>query len=337
LTADLRHSDDAALAVSVVICAYTEDRWEDLVAAVESARRQSVLPQEVLVVVDHNPGLLARARANLPCLVTENNGPRGLSGARNSGVAIAQGDLIAFLDDDAMAAPDWLERLIAAYRDEHTIGVGGAVEPLWSVEQPPRWFPDEFLWVVGCTYRGMPQRDGMVRNTIGANMSFRREAFEVAGGFQQGVGQVGASLHRCDDTEFCIRLSQCCPGRHFRYEPAARVHHRVPASRANWRYFRERCYTEGESKALIARLVGSQDGLAAERVYAVRVLPWGIARNLADSLLRRDPMGVARAGAIALGLAFTLAGYVAGTLASRLSAARARWQLSDRLRLGAVK
>src|SRR5919202_688038 len=92
--------------VSVVICAYTEARWDDLVAAVESVQCQTAPPPEIVVVIDHNPGLLARVCRHIPgVVVIENREPRGLSGARNSGLATAQGAVIAFLDDDAVAEP----------------------------------------------------------------------------------------------------------------------------------------------------------------------------------------------------------------------------------------
>ena len=87
----------AARDVSVVICAYTEDRWDDLVAAVESVQRQSVPPLEVIVVIDHNPDLLERVRAHIPSVVAvENREQRGLSGARNSGIAVAQGVVVPY-------------------------------------------------------------------------------------------------------------------------------------------------------------------------------------------------------------------------------------------------
>ena len=92
--------------ISVVICAYTEDRWGDLVEAVESVQAQAgCVDLETIVVIDHNPSLLERAGRSLAGVrVTENVEGRGLSGARNSGVALATGDVVAFMDDDAVAA-----------------------------------------------------------------------------------------------------------------------------------------------------------------------------------------------------------------------------------------
>jgi len=300
--------------VSVIICAYTEERWSDLEDAITSLGTQDTKPAEVIIVIDHNPVLLERARALLTdVLVVENTQAPGLSGARNSGVAASTAPIVAFLDDDATAASDWITCLCAAYDDPSVLGVGGAIEPRWSTSRP-RWFPPEFDWVVGCTYRGHNEAPGPVRNLIGANMSFRREVIAAVGGFRSGVGQIGASMLRCDDTEFCIRVHQTLPSGTLRYEPHAMVFHHVPAARTRWRYFRRRCYTEGMAKALIARLVGTHDGLSAERSYTLRALPAAVARGIADAIVRRDTSGLARAGAVVAGFMLTAFGYVASTI-----------------------
>jgi hypothetical protein len=101
------------------------------------------------------------------------------------------------------------------------------------------------------------------------------------------------------------------------YEPAALVQHAVPAQRATPGYFVRRCYSEGVSKARLARLVGRERGLASERTYTLQTLPQGVLRGIADTLLRRDPSGVLRAGAIYLGLTVTTAGYVVGLLSEQ--------------------
>jgi GT2 family glycosyltransferase len=298
--------------ISVVICAHTEERWEQLERAVDSLQRQSIAPYEILVVIDHNPALADRAYRRLPTVrVIENEQRRGISGARNSGIAAAGGAIIAFLDDDAIATPDWLEQLLAGYSSPNILGVGGAIEPLWQCDRP-RWFPPEFDWVVGCTYLGMPDTAAPVRNLIGCNMSFRREVFAHVGGFDEQIGRVGARPAGCDETELCIRLGRRLSHALLLYSPQARVQHYVPAARAHWDYFSARCLLEGRSKALVARLVGAGAGSATERAYTLRTLPRGVARGLVDALIRSDLSGLARACAITLGLMITIIGYIQG-------------------------
>jgi len=299
---------------SVVICAYTEDRWDDLLSAVTSVRSQLLSPLEIIVVVDHNPVLLSRVRRELPRVIAvENTEPRGLSGARNSGIAAAHGEFVAFLDEDASAADDWLARLSDIYDDPKVMGAGGAVEPRWPGKRP-RWFPKEFDWVVGCSYQGLPEAASPVRNLLGCNMSYRREVFENIGMFTNGIGRVGLLPVGCEETEFCIRAHQFWPDRTLIYEPRAVVHHRVHSNRVSWGYFRDRCYSEGRSKALVSRLVGTGQGLASERIHALRTLPLGVIRGFTDFLGGSDPMGVVRGGAIVTGLLCTAVGYLLGTV-----------------------
>lgn len=310
--------------LAVVICAYTADRWNEIRAAVRSALDQGDVETGVILVIDHAPDLFDAAVSEFldpRVTVTPNVGPRGLSGARNTGVSLSQSPIVAFLDDDATADSDWASRLLAWYADEAVLGVGGASLPMWKTARPA-WFPEEFDWVVGCTYRGMPLRPAAVRNVIGSNMSFRREVFGLVGGFDSSIGRLGSTPVGCEETEFCIRLTKRVPSGRIMYEPSARVRHHLPIERETWRYFRSRCLAEGRSKAIVAQLVGSQRGLASERAYATRTLPAGVILSVGEAIRMRRPASLARAGAIVAGLVLTTAGYMAGRLLVRRRADR---------------
>ncbi len=300
--------------VSVVICAHALERWHDTLAAVASVRDQILAPRETIVVVDHNPALYERLRAALPDVtVVENREARGLSGGKNTGVAVSRGEIVAFLDDDAIAEPGWLKFLVDSYADPRVAGVGGLTLPRWETRRPA-WFPAEFDWVVGCTYVGMPRSRAPVRNLLGGNASFRRDVFAAVGGFNNGIGRSGHKRPLgCEETEFCIRLGQGIPGSVLLFDNRAVILHRVPAARCRFSYFRARCYAEGLSKALVTGSVGAADGLSSERRYAARTLPGGVLRGLADSI-RGHPTGLGRSGAIVAGLAAAAAGYVAGSV-----------------------
>jgi GT2 family glycosyltransferase len=320
-TVGLMRTRDAAMTVSAIVCAFADRRWPDLVAAVASLRAQSCPVDEVVVVIDHNPALLERAKRELAGARTvANQHARGLSGARNTGIETATSDILVFLDDDAVAERGWLEALLARYRDPRVIAVGGAVLPRWEDGRPPG-FPEEFDWVVGCSYRGMPVAAGAVRNPIGASMSFRREVFEAVGGFADGIGRVGGRPVGCEETELCIRAGKTLGDVRILYEPEARVYHRVPAARASWRYFASRCFNEGISKALVAQRTGVSRGLSAERSYTLRTLPRAVVRGLADGLAG-EPAGLVRAIAVVVGLALTTLGFVTASAQRRLTA---RW------------
>ncbi|MEU3557015.1 glycosyltransferase family 2 protein [Streptomyces fragilis] len=307
--------------VSVVVCVYTEDRWTDILAAVASVRAQSLPALETLLVVDHNPALrkrLEREYRDEPSVrVCANAGPRGLSAGRNTGITHARGEVVAFLDDDAVADPRWLRHLAEAYDDPRVMAVGGRTEPAWASGRRPAWFPEEFDWVVGCTYRGLPPGRVRVRNVLGGNASFRRTAFDAAGGFATGIGRDGGRRPLgCEETELCIRLGRALPEAVLLTDDRAVIRHRVPAARERFGYFRTRTYAEGLSKALVARSVGADKALESERRYVARVLPAGVLRGLGDAV-RGRPGGAARAGAIVAGVLVTAAGYLVGTVRTR--------------------
>ncbi|MBN1426978.1 MAG: glycosyltransferase family 2 protein [Anaerolineae bacterium] len=305
---------------SVIICAYSDERWEDICAAIDSLARQTLHPVQIIVVIDHAPELLERVTARFnQVVVIANRHERGLSGARNTGIDNAHADIVAFMDDDATAAADWLEMLAGCFVDPNVIGAGGQVVPRWDCGRPS-WFPSEFDWVVGCTYKGMPQSTSPIRNLIGCNMSFRKDVFEHIGGFQSHIGRIGKLPVGCEETELCIRAQQKWPPAQIIFEPSAIVYHRVPSERATWRYFMRRCFSEGISKVLVSREVGAGAGLASERTYAIRTLPLGVLSGIADTVFRLDIAGLARAIAIIVGLMTTTAGYVSALISKRIRA-----------------
>jgi glycosyltransferase involved in cell wall biosynthesis len=302
-------------AVSVVIAAFSSERWDYLRQAVSSVAAQTRPALETIVVIDHNPDLLARARRELAAVVIPNAGARGASGARNTGVAHSRGEVVAFLDDDAAATGDWLARLLTHFADPGVVGVGGRLDPLWATARP-RWFPGEFGWTIGVSYTGMPERTAHVRNVWSNNMAVRRAAFEAAGGFREDFGKVGA-VSRPEDTDLCMRVT----GGAWLYDPACAVSHWVPAQRARFRYFLVRCFNEGRGKAGLAALNGRRASTAQERDYTARVLPRAVLRGLGEAL-RGDGAGVLRGAAIITGLAVTTAGYALGAAATRSRVAR---------------
>lgn len=302
--------------ISVVICAFTDERWEELRAAVASCENQSRPPEEIIVVIDYNEALLARATREFSrVLVTSNSSIQGLSGSRNTGVVAATGDVIAFLDDDAFADGDWLAHLETSFSDEHVAGAGGWIVPEWPGEAPA-WFPTSFLWVFGCSYDGLPPSGGEIRNPIGSNMALRRRVFDAVGGFTPGIGRIGKVPLGGEETELCIRYTADFPADCFVLNREALVHHRVPAERLTWHYFWTRCWAEGLSKGVIARRVGASASLSSERGHVMVAIPRDVARSVA--LLRRDvSSALRRLALIVAGSACAVAGVAWATTASR--------------------
>jgi glucosyl-dolichyl phosphate glucuronosyltransferase len=297
---------------SVIICAFTAERWDDTMRAVASVQAQEPAAKEIILVIDHNPELLTGLAAALPGVrVVPNTSERGSSGARNTGIALATGHIVAFLDDDAAAQPGWLAALTAHYVNPDVMGVGGRTTPDWATNRP-RWWPCEFDWVIGCAYTG--RQPGIVRNLHGGNDSFRRDVFEN-GGFPP---QIARSAHdrrplSGEATEFCIRASKDWPRRVFVYDERAVIKHRIPEARETFSYFTSRCYSEGLSKALVTTSVGLHDGLKTEGRYTAVTLPAGVLRGLGRAA-RGDWAALLPAAAIVAGLMSTALGYLVGSI-----------------------
>jgi GT2 family glycosyltransferase len=289
---------------SVAICTYTDRRWSVLVDAVESVERQLKQGDEIVIVIDHAPALLDRVGTRFPHLrVVENSHGRGLSGARNTAVDCASGELIAFLDDDAVPEPGWLDELRRSYSDASILGVGGFVRPRWPSAQP-QWMPDEFLWVVGCSYSGLPTAVSPIRNPIGANMSFRSAVLERVGGFSESLGRVGTLPVGCEETELSMRVGSSFSAGVIIHQPAAVVDHHVTSERMSFRYFVRRCWSEGQSKAVVTRLVAQSGSLSTERSYVTKTVLPAIGREITRAI-RGEHAGWRRAGALAAGTAVT--------------------------------
>lgn len=313
--------------VSVVIPAYTLDRWTLIRRAVDSARQQTAPVESIVLCIDNNPELLARAKvewreASEPHVVIVPNrhvdhlfqrvvhekihGTSrrfGAGSARNTGAEHVTSEIIAFMDDDAWAEPDWIEQLLMVYRETSIVAVGGAPLPYYETHRPA-WFPRNYDWVFGCIYDGLPTTTTPLRHLLGANMSVRRDAFVEVGGFQ------GDDF---DDLNLCMRLAEIYGASNIYYTPRAIVHHYVPAERVTWRYFYRRCYFVNREKVRVFDGMGSAANLAAEREFV-----WRLFRHQALAASKRvfkgEPTALLSAGAMLAGIALAGAGHVRGRL-----------------------
>jgi glucosyl-dolichyl phosphate glucuronosyltransferase len=183
------------LRFSVVICAYTEDRWDQLAAALRSVGRQSRPAWQTIVAVDHCPPLARRLAAAFPeVTVVASTGRPGLSGARNTGLGRASGEVVAFLDDDAVPAPDWLERLAGGYGPPEVVGVGGAVLPAWEADRPG-WFPPSSTGSSAAATPGCPGTASRCGTSSGQHVVPARD-LRARRRLQRGPGPAGHAAAR---------------------------------------------------------------------------------------------------------------------------------------------
>lgn len=302
--------------VSIVIPTHSEKRWASLTRTIASAHAQTHPAAEIVVVVDHNPAMATRVRAEFPGVtVLENVYARGASGNRNTGAFHTRTPFIAFLDDDTVASPSWLAGQLVPFADPSVVGTGGGIIPAWAKSRPT-WMPDELLWAVGVSYTGMPTRTAPIRNVWSANMIVRRDAFLAVGGFRTGFGKLG-DQNRPEDTELCLRMSSAAGGR-WMYVPDATIDHEVPAERSTFGFLMRRCYAEGRGKVQMAGLMPKDQELGAEKDYLRRILPRAVARNLADAGTGRGMYHALRAATVVAAVAAAAWGGGVETLAAML-------------------
>lgn len=302
----------------MIICTFDTGRWKQLLRAVKSAHDQSIQPTQIVVAVDHNEDLLDRVREEIDGVTAVSaSGGRGASATRNAGAAASGGEVIAFLDDDAFADPDWLAILLRHLDDPTIVGAGGRTVPTWPNVRPP-WFPYEFDWVVGGAYRGLADHVTPVRNVWGSNMVIRRDVFERIGGFRENFGKV-AKRPGPEDTELCIRAIGATRRGRWLYDPAAVVHHSVSEERVGGRFYMRRCYDEGRGKAELVAVAGTRQARESEVEFVRYVLGTALWRE-GRNALNFEGAALARVAAMALGLSSAMVGYWVGR--SRLALRR---------------
>jgi glycosyltransferase involved in cell wall biosynthesis len=248
--------------VNVITTIYTDERLNDLYSLLQSLSRQVYKTIELICVVERSEELLHRIKQfckdNQYEKVTLlfNEGPWGLSAARNLAIKHAQGEIIAFIDDDAVAFPEWIEEIVKAFKeDSNLIGVTGPIYPLWE-EESMAWFPKELYWIFSCTY----QEENIkmyVRNGYGTNIAFKCEAFDLCGDFKTELGlksdgKNGINGPVAEEMELSVRVTELT-NKYIAFCPTVKVYHRVYKYRFTRRYIEKRSYWEGYAKAKVKK------------------------------------------------------------------------------------
>jgi glycosyltransferase involved in cell wall biosynthesis len=253
--------------VSVVVCTYSMDRYDSFSETVESVLAQAYDPLELVVVVDGNREVFERVREDFAdadergvedVVLHCNDANRGISYSRTKGAKLASGEVVAMIDDDATARPDWIERLVETYEETDAVAVGGHVKPDWVGEKPD-FFPEEFYWLVGCDERGFGQHMEELRNTYGSNISYRRDVFLEVGGYDENTGRKGDKHIQAHEAPVCIRIREKT-GKGVIYNKRAVVDHKLFEYRSEPGWLVARSFWQGYSKRIMDRLLPEAAG-----------------------------------------------------------------------------
>ncbi|MCD6133879.1 MAG: glycosyltransferase [Deltaproteobacteria bacterium] len=239
---------------SVVICSYGGN--EHLVKrCIYALEHQTRLPDEILLVVDTEQEMEMYTELLNGGVKVVYSGKKGLAAARNKGIEESEGEIVAFIDDDAVADENWLYEIVKSFSGSSDAAVvGGPVKPIFRGKK----IKEKLNWIIGCTSNNPP-----TERPIGCNMAFDKRVFNTMGGFNENLGRVKEKLAIGEETELFLRIKKYMPDAKIVFNPDAIVYHEVPARRTKLGYMLRRAYEEGLAKAVI----GKKYGLDTEQNY----------------------------------------------------------------------
>lgn len=244
------------ICISVVIC--THNRAGYLTRAIQSLVDQNAQKDKYEIIIVDNCSTdstreVVEQFSNIVNIEYRYESKLGLSYARNNGWRNAKGKYIAYLDDDAIASPDWLNKILEVFE---TITpkpgcVGGKIDPLWDAPRP-KWLSDELVTALTVIdWADTPQTitDLNQKWLVGANIAFPADVLRCIGGFVSGLDRRGKNLLSSGDIYLEKQIQKA--GYTCFYHPEILVRHLVPESRLTMRWFIRRYYSQGLSDAVM--------------------------------------------------------------------------------------
>lgn len=256
--------------IAVVVC--THNRADRLRPCLESLAAQRLDPARFEIVLvddgssDATPDIAAEFAARLGHLHAIRQPNAGLGAARERGWRATRAPIVAFLDDDAEAPPEWLEVAVDRFarnaaQPSPPAALGGPTRGRWEVARP-EWLDDDLaLWLTVWSPYADYRESATAHLFVGANMIFLRAALEQAGGFNPNLGRKGRALLSHEESELWSRIAR--RGGVAAYDPQLWVWHFVPAERCRRRWFWRRIYWEGVSLTRAHRPAGPARPLRA--------------------------------------------------------------------------
>ena len=310
--------------ISIITPSYTTKRLKDIIELLDSIQAQTYKNIEVLIIAERSQELAGtikgyveeKSYSNVRVLYNEEEW--GVSSARNLAIEQAKGEIIAFVDDDALLLPGWAKETAKAYaEDSSIIGVAGPILPQWE-QDSMSWFPRELYWIFSCTYWDWAEKTE-VRNGYGTNISFWREAFNCCGLFKSNLeakepGKSDWQRPGAKETEFSLRVTRET-GKRIIYHPKIRVRHKVYRYRLSTSFVVKRAYWEGYAKALLNKWYYSSDREVLSTEYSLlrRILFNSLPYSF-GLLTKRPIIALRRLWVFLLALGFVAIGYASYTL-----------------------
>jgi len=268
--------------ISVVICTYNRDKFLPL--ALESLTKQS-LDSSLweLILIDNNCTdttasickNFIEANPKINCIYYLEMA-QGLSHARNRGIVLAKGTYISFIDDDAVACPDYLKEIqIFTQKYKSATLIGGRIYPCFEGAEP-NWISPILMPIFSTLDLGETEKQLTgKRYPVGANMIFRRSIFETIGMFNPELGRVGKNMMGGEEKDIYLKIIKVAG--EIYYAPKPFVHHIIPIERATKTFIEKQAIGVGMSEK--ARV--KDRGLELTKSWILELIKWGVSLTLA--------------------------------------------------------
>ena len=248
--------------LSIVICTYNRDKFIGKSLECLTNQTLSASLYEVIIVDNNSTDntahichtfIAAHTEYNIRYVFEKN---KGLSFARNRGIAEAQSNIVTYIDDDAEAVPQFAES-IYMFLNTHkeVIGIGGKVVPIYPEGGEPKWMNNYLKGFVGSIDFGNEPKlfTGKMKYPAGCNMTYRKEILQQAGGFNNEL------TFRSDDKYIFFKVSEIANSIY--YLPQAQVYHNIDSHRLTFDNFKKLFLKTGNEEKVRIRSEGNSMGL----------------------------------------------------------------------------
>jgi glycosyltransferase involved in cell wall biosynthesis len=312
---------EASPLLSIIATSYSTDRLRDIFLLLDSIKEQTFKNIEIVFVAERSTELYnkvkiyAEGKATPNVYVLFNEAEPGASASRNLGIEYAHGEILSLVDDDVILFPNWAEDMVKTYDDDSIIGVTGPALPLWE-DESMSWFPDEFSWLWGGTlWSDWHNEIREIRNVGGMNCSFRREAFDKAGGYLTSLKTLqegGWFQPTGEEVEFSLRVRKIT-GKRIVFNPRVSVYHKVYKFRFRWGVIAKRAFRMGYLRHMGKSIYPEGDGDLSASGVEYGLLKRSFTRLLPDilrALLKHPIIAWRKLSVVVIGVLFTGLGYI---------------------------
>ena len=308
--------------ISVIVSTFKTNAFPCLLEIIKSLSNQGSFNIELVIVIDENVDLfyqLGEQRKNntkidIKLIFNEKN--QGLSYSRNMGILHSTGNIVAFIDDDAVPRQKWVSSIIDTFSDPQVGGFAGEVIPEFET-QNCGWFPRELFWIISCSYTLTPTTKIEIDRGFGVNMAFRRLLLQKVGMFDTSLGLVQGKWIGGEDTDVFLKIK--ANGFKIMFNPEAVVIHKIPNNRINPLKIVRRAFNGGTSIARFKKMRKYSMVQSKEQSYLEYLITNYYPHAFMELIKSPSRIKMMSTFLVSLALTFESVGYICGMLSYPMS------------------